>query len=74
MNPNNYKMNQMHIDELNRVSEMERMARAASNENSVIAAYLSAHLLAPLGRKLIQSGNSLLERSEPANQAERIGC
>jgi len=50
---------------------MERLAQQASDSSSVISAYLSAHLLIPLGRQLIQSGSALLEIGE--GTAEQIG-
>ena len=71
MYPTSYEMNQMRIDELTRAIQMERLAQQASDTNSVISAYLSAHLLMPLGRKLIQSGSALLEMGNRA--AEQIG-
>jgi hypothetical protein len=70
MYPTSYEMNQMRIAELARAIQMERLAQQASDTNSVISAYLSAHLLIPLGRKLIQSGSVLLEMGDGA--AEQI--
>ena len=71
MYPTNYEMNRIRIEELARAIQMERLAQQASDSSSVISAYLSAHLLIPLGRKLIQSGSALLEIGE--GTAEQIG-
>jgi len=69
MYPTNYEMNQIRIEELTRAIQMERLAQQASDNSSVISAYLSAHLLMPLGRKLIRSGNALIEIGDsPAEQ------
>lgn len=72
MNPNNFQMNQMYVEELQRALAMERLAQQISGEESALAAYLNAHLLTPLGRKLIRGGQVLLDMSEGAPKSEQI--